>query len=107
MPQLDIYNFFPIIFCSFLCIIFCFVFFQKYWLYSWKFLSNILVLKNKKAKFLRPFLLKKIQHTFFFLGFIIKETAKKIKLMFKKRIFFIKCLKIFFKFNELSKLKKI
>lgn len=41
MPQLDLYNFFSIIFYSILGILILFIFFQKHWLYSWKLLTLI------------------------------------------------------------------
>jgi hypothetical protein len=41
MPQLDLYNFFLIIFYSIIGIIIMFIFFQKHWLYSWKLLTLI------------------------------------------------------------------
>ncbi len=41
MPQLDLYNFFSIIFYSIIGILILFIFFQKHWLYSWKLLTLI------------------------------------------------------------------
>lgn len=47
MPQLDLYNFYLIIIFAITGIILFFIYFQKYWLYSWKILTFItLKIKN-------------------------------------------------------------
>lgn len=68
MPQLDLYNFFLIVFLSIIGIVVAFIYFHKYWLYSWKLLS-IITTKIKNSKQLAYSLLNTLSlfllYTFF------------------------------------------